>query len=248
MIRKTILLIMLVTSIMTIAQLNMYVYEKDGTRTAFLATNVDSITFSNADDVQSETTTVAHEWVDLGLSVKWATTNVGANTPEEAGFFLAWGETEPKEEYSWKTYKWCKGTVDTQTKYCLVPSEGTVDDKSVLELADDAAHVLWGSPWRMPTMNELDELMDKCTWTWTTKNGVNGYIVTGPNGNSIFLPAVGYYDGTELCAEGARSDYWGSNVYGCSSQKVIRLYFRSNYKGMMWHDRCQGRLIRPVQK
>ena len=135
-----------------------------------------------------------HEYVDLGLpsGTLWATCNVGANVPEEFGDFFAWGETEPKEGYSWETYKWCNGSFDNLTKYCTNSSEGIVDNNTELEPEDDAAYVNWGSSWRMPTTDQQTELRTKCTWTWTTRKGVNGRLVTGPNGASLFLPASGY--------------------------------------------------------
>ena len=125
-----------------------------------------------------------HQYVDLGLSVKWATFNVGATSPEEYGDYFAWGETEPKETYSWATYKWCDGTDANITKY------NTIDGKTILEPTDDAAQVHRGDKWRMPTKAECQELIDSCTWEWTTSNNISGYRVTGPNGNSIFLPAA----------------------------------------------------------
>ena len=156
--------------------------------------------------------TKKHEYVDLGLSVKWATCNVGASAPEEYGDYFAWGEVEPKEEYSWSTYKWCNGSYDTQTKYCTNSSYGTIDNRTVLEASDDAAAVNWGGVWRMPTYEEQDELLNNCTWTWTTQNGVNGYTVTGPNGNRIFLPAAGYRIDSSLDSAGSYGDYWSSSL------------------------------------
>lgn len=103
-----------------------------------------------------------HEYVDLGLSVKWATCNVGANNPWETGDYFAWGETEPKTEYSWATYKWSYGMTSTLTKYCFNSEYGIVDNKETLELDDDAAYVNWGSKWRIPTDEEWLELYDNC--------------------------------------------------------------------------------------
>ena len=151
------------------------------------------------------------EAVDLGLSVKWATFNVGATSPEEYGGYYAWGETEEKEDYSWETYKWCNGSYDTMTKYCTNSSYGTVDNKTVLDLEDDVAHVKWGGDWRMPTTDEQDELRNNCTWEWTALNGVNGYRVTGPNGNSIFLPAAGYRYRTAVGSRGYYCLYWSGS-------------------------------------
>ena len=139
------------------------------------------------------------EYVDLGLSVKWATFNVGATSPEDYGDYFAWGDTEPKENYNWATYKWCEGTDKTMTKYCSdsnYGNNGFTDNKMELDLSDDAAHANWGGNWRMPTDAELTELREQCTWTWTTQDGVNGYKVTsktsGYTDKSIFLPAAGY--------------------------------------------------------
>ena len=134
-----------------------------------------------------------HEWVDLGLpsGTLWATCNIGASAPEQYGDYFAWGETEPKDYYYWETYKWCEGSENTLTKYCTDSEYGTVDGKTVLDPQDDAAFVNWGPSWRMPTLEQQLELLEKCTWQWTTRDDVNGLLVTGPNGNSIFLPAAG---------------------------------------------------------
>ena len=134
-----------------------------------------------------------HEWVDLGLpsGTLWATMNVGASSPEGYGDYFAWGETTPTSVYNWSTYKWCNGSESTLTKYCNNSSYGTVDNKQELLPEDDAASVNWGSSWRMPTKEQQEELCTSCTWTSTTRNGVNGMLVTGPNGKSIFMPASG---------------------------------------------------------
>ena len=143
--------------------------------------------------------------IDLGLSVKLACCNVGAEKPEDCGDYFAWGETQPKSDYSWSTYKYCKRVqVDgdvwdvcqgyRMTKYCtdsIYGYYGFTDDKTVLEPIDDAARANWGGSWRMPTNAEFQELIDKCTWTWTTVNGKEGYKVTSKqNGNIIFLPVT----------------------------------------------------------
>ena len=148
------------------------------------------------------------EYVDLGLpsGLKWAKCNLGASKPSESGDHYAWGETAPKADYDWATYKWMQaGQSDSKyiTKYTIADGEtGGIwydssgafigDNKTVLVAADDAATAKLGSPWRMPTIDEFQELIDKCTWTWTTQDGVNGCQVDGPNGNAIFLPAAGY--------------------------------------------------------
>ena len=126
-----------------------------------------------------------HEYIDLGLSVKWATMNVGASKAEDYGGYFAWGETEPKATYDGSTYKWCIGSTSTLTKYNTDSSFGTVDNKTQLDLSDDAARANWRGAWRMPTDAEWTELCEQCTWTWTTQNGVNGYKVKSKNGNFI---------------------------------------------------------------
>ena len=181
------------------------------------------------------------EYVDLGLSVKWATFNVGASKPEDYGDYFAWGETEPKETYSWATYKWCDGTSTNMTKY------NTEDGKTILEPADDAAQVHWGGKWRMPSKEEVDELTQQCNWIWTTHNNVNGYKVTGPNGNSIFLPAAGYKGAGPTYPAGEDGLYWTSTLEKGHYSYLIVLHndappTEASTKG----TRCFGFTIRPV--
>ncbi|MBR4118878.1 MAG: hypothetical protein IKK64_02225, partial [Bacteroidales bacterium] len=193
-----------------------------------------------------------HEYVDLGLSVKWATCNVGATTPEEYGNYYAWGETTPKTtSYDWITYKWCNGDKYSMTKYCTSSNYGTVDNKTTLELTDDAAHVNWGGSWRMPTYEELEELMDtnNCTWNWTTQNGVRGYKVTSKkNGNSIFLPAAGYRSNSNLNSAGSYGYYWSSSLYTSSSSSSFAYYldFISGNVDWDYFYRYYGRSVRAV--
>lgn len=149
-------------------------------------------TETDKENSSSTEPTVTHPIaVDLGLSVKWASCNVGATTPEEIGGHYAWGETEEKEDYTWETYKF--GRERYITKYCINSNNhnnGVADNLTTLEPCDDVAHVKWGGSWRMPTKEEQDELREECAWEWTTINNVKGYKITGPNGNSIFLPAT----------------------------------------------------------
>ena len=191
-----------------------------------------------------------HEYVDLGLpsGIKWAAYNVGATKPEEYGGYYAWGETEEKSNYDWSTYKWCKGSSDTMTKYCTDSSYGTVDNKTVLDPEDDVAHVKWGGDWRMPTKAEQDELRNNCDWTWTTQNGVNGFSVTGPNGNSIFLPATGNRDGTDVSLRGSNGYCWSSSLYSDYVRDAYYLYFSGNYYDWAtYHNyRYYGLSVRPV--
>ena len=192
----------------------------------------------------------SHEYVDLGLSVKWATCNVGAESPEEYGDYFAWGEVEPKETYSWSTYKWCNGSYDSLTKYNNSSSYGIIDNKTVLDASDDAATANWGGAWRMPTKEEQDELRTECTWTWTTENGVNGYRVTsnkeGYTDKSIFLPAAGYRDDSSLNDASSSGYYWSSSLDTDYPNDACGLYFYSYIVGWGSYDRYYGQSVRPV--
>lgn len=229
-------------------------YDKDhsyffGFRSSYYTINYNQKRIRKAVRLVHDTIVPQPEYVNLGLSVKWATFNVGANKPEDYGDYIAWGETEPKETYSWKTYKWCEGEPETWTKYCTNSEYGIADYKETLDLEDDAAHANWGDKWRMPTPNEWKELYQKCNWELITKNGIKGYQVTANNGNSIFLPRAGlnyaYQHGYATDSVG----YYYSNT------------LRSSYKGeqyasfMLMHDeyiggstaiRYYGLSIRPV--
>ena len=159
-----------------------------------------------------------HDWVDLGLpsGTRWATCNVGASTPTAYGNYYAWGETTSKNPYNWSTYRYCNGSSSTLTKYCNNSSYGNngfTDNRTTLEASDDAATANWGAGWRMPTYDEMVELKDNCTVTWTTRNGVKGRLFTGPNGNSIFLPAAGNRNGSELYNAGSSGYYRSSSLY-----------------------------------
>ena len=187
------------------------------------------------------------EAIDLGLSVKWASCNVGATKPEEYGGYYAWGETEEKSDYSWSTYKYCNGTSTSMTKYCTYSDHGTVDNKTTLEAEDDVAHVKWGGSWRMPTFVEMEELRTNCTWNETTINGVNGYRVTGPNGNSIFLPKAGYYTDSGLSSLGTIGSYWASSLFTYyNSNNAEGLSFNSNDGWWLCEYRNSGLSVRPV--
>lgn len=181
------------------AQYYMNVYKNDGQKYQFLVSSIDSVcvVFESYNN---------HEWVDLGLSVKWATCNIGAESPEDYGSYFAWGETSPKYAYDWSVYKYGSDKKNI-TKY------GFTDTLTVLELSDDAARANWGGSWRMPTSAEQDELREKCTWTWTTLNGIEGCKVTSKsNGNSIFLPAAGFRYDTDVNGAGSGGEYWSSSL------------------------------------
>lgn len=216
--------------------------------------------------------------VDLGIvmtrvdgtryKLYWGTSNIGASKPEEYGDYYAWGEIDPyyssqdpltwkdgKTGYNWASYNWCNGSYDKLTKYCPTDrsrywdGEGSPDGKTVLDPEDDVAHVKLGGNWRIPTYTEWIELINKCTWTRTTQNGVTGRLVTSrTNGNSIFLPAAGYRSDTELSLDRAWVDpecyYWSSsldtyNPYGADNYSS---YESKGYQS----DRRYGFSVRPV--
>src|SRR5574344_1393908 len=174
--------------------------------------------------------------VDLGLSVKWASCNVGASSPEEYGGYYAWGEIEEKSDYSWSTYKYCNGTYST----CM----NIGSDISGTQY--DVAHVKWGGSWRMPTHTEFYELYNKCTSTWTTYNGVYGRKFVGPNGNSIFLPAAGYRWGKGVNDQGDFGYYWSGTIGSDNSISAWYLYFNYAYAIPGCSVRHYGFSVRPV--
>lgn len=200
--------------------------------------------------------------IDLGLTVKWAECNLGASTPEKYGDYFAWGEVEPyyssqdpltwkdgKSGYNWASYKWANGDYNKLTKYCQADNtyywdgEGEPDGKTVLDYEDDAAHVILGGKWRMPTRAEQDDLRTKCTWTWD--NTKNGYTITGTNGNSIFLPAAGLRGYADLVDAGSWGYYWSSSL-GESSDGAYGLLFYSSRMGWRLGYRYDGFTVRPV--
>lgn len=217
--------------------------------------------------VAPDPTPVPAQAVDLGLTsgLKWATCNVGASAPEEYGDYFAWGETEPyyedgyaqsgspvwksgKTGYNWASYKWCNGSYSTQTKYCTNSSYGTVDNNTELDPEDDAAAVNWGGSWRMPTDAEWTELRTGCTWTWTTQDGVNGRLVTGPNGNSIFLPAAGYRYNAYLNNAGSYGFYWSSSLSTGRPGLAYGVDFDSGNVNRSSSGRYDGFSVRPVSE
>jgi hypothetical protein len=193
-----------------------------------------------------------HDYVDLGLpsGTLWATCNVGANNPEDAGDYFAWGETSPKSFYDWETYKYANGDYDKLTKYCQKSAygyNGYSDDIALLERSDDAATVNWGSDWCMPTRYQFMELKNKCTWTWITRNGKSGYEVKGANGNSIFLPAAGAYYNTKFIGYGTEGHYWSSTLSWDNPVNSFFIDFDSDNVNPMLFYRAYGWSVRPVR-
>ena len=202
-----------------------------------------------------------HPSVDLGRSVKWATMNIGANNPEDCGDYFAWGETSAKETYSIANYKHVNPADSTLTKYCINAEYGKVDNRVLLDEIDDAAAANWGGNWRMPTFQEWYELMTECTWESTTLNGVKGKLVTGPNGNSIFLPIGGCrYEGenAEIYRQVSAEEgmYWQGDLEPhqqasgfpgrglCTGYMVVREEYKSGAIGAM--SRFAGLNVRAV--
>lgn len=194
-----------------------------------------------------------HEYVDLGLSVKWATCNIGAETPDDPGDLYAWGETEQKYVYSWSNYKWCKGDECELTKYCTVSSygyNGFTDNKTVLDPEDDVAHAKWGGRWRMPTVDEFMELCLNCTWTWTTCNNVQGYRITsripGYEDSSIFLPTCDGYSGLLPFYQGFHGEYMSSSLSPDYPSSCFILRFTSEQVDWYGYRRQFSRSVRAV--
>ena len=187
------------------------------------------------------------EFVDLGLpsGLKWRTMNVGASKPEDYGNYYAWAETSPKSSYTSSNYKYPATSygdgITIYKKYDTTPGG---DGKTVLEAEDDAATANLGNGWRMPTFKEFKELRENCTWTWKTQNGVNGMLVTGPNGKSIFLPAGGWYSNSTLNSKGSYGSYWTATGDGGTANAVD---FINGDKDKALVPRYEGRSVRPVK-
>lgn len=208
------------------------------------------------------------EAIDLGLTVKWASFNLGASKPEEYGDYYAWGEIKPyyscldpltwkdgKTGYNWPSYKWCNGSITTLIKYNTNSEYGTVDDNTILDLEDDAARANLGGNWRMPTKEEQEELRTKCTWSLTTVNGVDVYMATGPNDNSIYFPFAGelyYHDNGQTLKEGmgSYSLCWSSSLDITSQTGAAAIFIAPNYWRPVdvFRSRISGYSIRPVSE
>lgn len=230
--RLTIVMFMAFVSLMSFAQGDannsteiylMKTYLGDGTATTYDVGSVDSIVFNVVSLSNSGS-------VDLGLSVKWAACNIGASSPEDYGNYYAWGEIETKDEY---------------TSSNSVTNGVEMDDISG-NAEYDAATANWGGTWRMPTYDEMNELVDSCTWLWMTLNDTNGCLVTGPNGNSIFLPAAGSLKDTLLYYAGYNGLYWGSTTReGYTTQAHYLSFHDESYRVGSYYRVC-GHPIRPV--
>jgi len=197
--------------------------------------------------------TIAHEYVDLGLpsGTLWATCNLGADVPEDFGDYYAWGELEPKEVYDWKSYRYGNFVNERYelTKYCtdsLYGFEGFVDDIILLEPADDVVQIQWGTDWRMPTREEWEELLLNTSSCRTTVNGVEGWLFTADNGNSLFLPAAGYWWNGEY-NEGLGL-YWSQLINKEFPYRTWGIHFNWDQCHVCGSsDRCRGQSVRAVR-
>lgn len=231
-------LLLLVAGVQTAMAQKMIVTLNDNSKVTYSISQVKEVAFVEAEE---------HEWVDLGLpsGTLWATCNIGANSPEEYGDYLAWGETTTKNNYSWSTYF---DTDDGGSTFKKYNNNGGLTE---LQPTDDAATANWGSDWQMPSLAQIQELYSSnyTTTEWTQVNGVNGRKITSKsNGNSIFLPAAGYRYGTSLYGAGGDGDYWSRSLYAGYSDSAYYLYFSSD--NIDWNDyiyRNFGQSVRPVR-
>ncbi len=231
--------------------------EEDGVYTyVFTAFEDNSLIQVTGVAVPSNIDLNGHAYVDLGLpsGTLWATCNVGANNPEEYGDHVAWGEVNTKNRYDWITYKYSSDISSELTKYCTdseYGKNGFTDNKTVLDPADDAATAKWGGDWRMPTSSEQQELLNECDWKWTenyNNTGVAGRIVTGKNGNSIFLPAAGRRVPSNPNLAGSLGSYWSSSLYEGNPRCAYSFYFNGdNNRDLSKNsERSLGKSVRPV--
>ena len=183
-----------------------------------------------------------YDWVDLGLSVKWATQNVGASSPSDYGGYYAWGETRTKSSYDLSNCFDCLDSTGDSWGIYKIGGKTRIAPSS----DHDTARENWGSTWRMPTDAENKELCNKCTWTWTSQGGHNGYKVTGPNGNSIFLPAAGWRYGTVTSDVGGSGVYWSSTLDSSISGYARFLVFNGSSHYTNYGNRRDGLSVRPV--
>lgn len=196
-----------------------------------------------------------HRWIDLGLSVKWADSNIGASKPNDYGAYYLWGEISAKawNESRWDAYKYAPmgGNLVTAklSKYNSDPKNGTVDRKKTLDIGDDAARMNWGGNWRIPRKEEWEELCQECEWIWIIDNeGVIGYQITSrKNGNCIFLPAAGILNYKSPYGRGYDGHYWSSTVCENTPHFAYSCLFHSSCDGLVSSDqRADGLTIRPV--
>ena len=187
--------------------------------------------------------------IDMGNGIIWSCCNVGATTPVERGDYFAWGETKSKTTYNWKTYTLCNGSRNRMTKYVDDSYFGNVDNKTQLEMTDDAAHVNRGETWRMPTIEEMSELEKNCSWRWITINNVSGYSVTSINGNALFFPAAGSRDHESgYYSSAGYGAYWSSSLVLGYNREASCLWFSNDNIFISSTERYEGLKVRPVME
>lgn len=225
----------------------------------FTCISISFASCSSEDDLQE----AKGDYIDLNLpsGTLWARCNIGATSPEQGGFYFSWGEVSPKEDYSWESYKWAlqdrqqwkgysKYTIEDNTANCSWYSQGIFQGDNLSELMneDDAAYICLGENWRMPTVDQIKELTQECDWKWSKLNGVPGYTITGENGNSIFLPAVGSRSSKYSDTNTEVGYILSRSLDKTTSGRAYNLYFDKEIYGFSWTTRETGLPIRPVFK
>lgn len=241
--------ILSITSCSCLAQQQMHVKLTDGTVHDYDVSNIEEVSFDEIIQDDDKAIIPYFHAVDLGLSVLWADMNIGAEFPEDFGNYYAWGETEPKELYVPSTYKWWDSSSKQYTKYNTPTIWGENGHIVTLEPEDDAAAVNWGGKWRMPSRDEFAELVDNCTWTNAGPTLKEGKLVTGPNGNSIFIPSAALRSGT--VPQGAGGGYYHSNTLSADKTCAydVEIYFHWSFAKIYiqsGYGRTAGLPIRPV--
>ena len=223
----------------------MVIEKTDGTETVINVEDIVRTYFREKDGGYTTCPDGNHpHMIDLGLpsGTLWACCNVGASAPEEYGNYYAWGETSPKSVYNWDTYQY--GYYGYNEDYSHLVNIGS----DIAGTQYDAATANWGAPWRMPSLTQIQELLNNCTSTWTTQNGVNGRKFTGPNGGTIFLPAAGYRWDSDLNNAGSHGYYWSSALYESRPSHAFSLYFYSDHASWSsYRFRSRGLSVRPAR-
>lgn len=218
----------------------------------FLLIGIVNLLLMTPSNVLAQSTHNGYEYVDLGLSVKWATCNVGSTSPEDYGYYFAWGETSNKSTYTDNNYKFYGESINRSKRYIKKYNSeeyrGYIDNKTLLDPEDDVAHVMWGGDWYLPSKDEFEELIKNCTWTWVTQNGKNGFKVTSKkNGNSIFLPAADRKDAYRTTIE--NNGFYLTNercVHDEDDAYCLRFFEASEPDYVFHYSRSYGCSARPV--
>ncbi len=230
--RNIVFLLLLLSTWMSWAQSNssksFYVYRSDGIVDTFLIAKVDSISFAEPTSIPAVSDSALA--VDLGLSVRWANHNVGTSSPEGYGGLYGWADPTGT-----------KRTINNEEYPSPNPSS------NIWGTSYDIARTKWGGNWRLPTFNEQVELTNNCKWTWIVYNGVNGYKVVGPNGNSIFLPAASYRKGRDVVGQGS-GNYWSGTLCSSTSSLANILQYGRYSIGLNQLERYYGLSVRPVKE